>query len=246
MRLRHVLPQHSPKRLRRSPLVDAPMTPGEIWAVVVAGGQGRRFGTAKQFLELDGIEVLTRSIRAARSVASGVVAVLPDSAVVDRDRHGGADVVVPGGSDRAASVRAGLEAVPVSAAVIIVHDAARPLASAELFQRVIAGLRDGVDGAIPGLSLTDTVKRVDGSQVVETLERDTLVAVQTPQAFRASALRAAHASGKSATDDAALVELAGGVIEVVPGEARNLKLTTPADLELALRYLREIEQGAPA
>jgi 2-C-methyl-D-erythritol 4-phosphate cytidylyltransferase len=96
---------------------------------------------------------------------------------------------------------------------------------------VVAAVRAGADGALPGVAVVDTVKRVAGGVVVETLDRDALVAVQTPQAFRASALRAAHASGAEATDDGALVESAGGRVVVVPGEPDNLKLTTPADLD---------------
>jgi 2-C-methyl-D-erythritol 4-phosphate cytidylyltransferase len=140
---------------------------------------------------------------------------------------------ITGGATRSESVRRGLDAVPAEADIIVIHDAARPLASAALFDAVIAAVRDGADGAIPGVAVTDTVKRVDGSRVVETLDRATLVAVQTPQAFKAAALRDAHAAGGEATDDAALVEAAGGTVVVVPGEARNIKITTPADLRVA-------------
>ncbi len=220
--------------------------PEKIWAIVVAGGDGRRFGSAKQFLELGGISVLERSVTAARSVANAVVAVLPASFINDRSLHGGADVVTAGGSDRAASVRAGLSVIPDDVEIIIVHDAARPLATAELFYAVVAALEEGVAGAIPGVGLTDTIKRVEDRRIVETLDRDGLVAVQTPQAFRADSLRTAHARGDSATDDAALLERAGAQIVVVPGESRNIKLTDPRDVETALRYLRELESGGTA
>lgn len=214
----------------------------EIWAIVVAGGDGLRFGAKKQFLDLKGINVLERSVRAARVAAEYVVAVIPRSDVNDKSRHGGADLVVAGGADRAASVRAGLSVVPRSTAVIIVHDAARPLASDELFLSVVGALDEGIDGVVPGIAVTDTVKRVHNNRVLETLDRAALIAVQTPQAFRAPALRLAHESGQSATDDAALVEANGGVVAVVAGESRNIKLTQPSDVDIALGYLIEADQ----
>ena len=176
------------------------------------------------------------SLDAARSVlrtrADGLVVVVPADRV--EEKVSGADVTVAGGATRSASVRAGLAAVPADAAVIVVHDAARPLASPALFAAVVAALdEEGVDGAVPALPVTDTVKRVAGDAVVATLDRAELVAVQTPQAFRAEALRRAHASGLDATDDAALVELAGGRVVVVPGELTNLKITTSSDLSRA-------------
>jgi 2-C-methyl-D-erythritol 4-phosphate cytidylyltransferase len=144
---------------------------------------------------------------------------------------------VPGGSTRSASVRAGLDAVAGSVAVVVVHDAARPLAPPALFEAVIDAVRAGADAAVPGLPIPDTVKRVDGDHVVETIARDALVTVQTPQAFRTGALRAAHTSDGEATDDAALVEAAGARVVVVPGDPRNFKITTPADLVVAAALL---------
>jgi 2-C-methyl-D-erythritol 4-phosphate cytidylyltransferase len=123
--------------------------------------------------------------------------------------------------------------VPDDADVVVVHDAARPLASPALFAAVVAAVNAGADGAVPGVPVADTVKRVDGARVIETVARDDLVAVQTPQAFRASALRRAHAAGADATDDAVLVEQAGGRVVVVPGERHNLKVTDPDDLRIA-------------
>lgn len=216
----------------------------EVWAIVVAGGEGRRFGAKKQFLDLKGTNVLERSVRAARTVADHVVAVIPRSEVEDTRLHGGADIVVAGGSDRAASVRAGLVVVPDAVPVIVVHDAARPLASRELFSRVIGALGKDIDGVVPGLAVTDTIKRVRDNLVLDTLDRSTLIAVQTPQAFRASSLRLAHESGQSATDDASLVELNGGVVAVVAGEARNIKLTQPSDIDLALGLIDESDPEA--
>jgi len=119
----------------------------------------------------------------------------------------------------------------------VVHDAARPLATRALFDAVITAVRGGADGAVPGLAVTDTLKRVDDVRVTATVDRVGLVAVQTPQAFRADVLREAHASGADATDDAALVEELGGTVVVVPGDPRNLKVTGPADLMIAAALL---------
>jgi 2-C-methyl-D-erythritol 4-phosphate cytidylyltransferase len=170
----------------------------------------------------------------ARSVSDGVVVVVPED-------HVGIDGDVAGGPTRSASVRCGLAKVPATAEVICVHDAARPLASAALYARVIEAVRHGADGAVPGVAVSDTVKQIDADgQVVATFDRSSLVAVQTPQAFRASALREAHRAGSDATDDAALVEAAGGVVVVVPGEVDNRKLTESDDLAWAERRLSEI------
>jgi 2-C-methyl-D-erythritol 4-phosphate cytidylyltransferase len=201
----------------------------------VAAGSSSRFGRLKQFEPLAGRQVLDWSIEASRSVAAGVVLVVPDPAQVPSDR---ADAVVCGGSTRAASVRAGLAAVPEDAEVVVVHDAARPLAGVELFHAVLAALTPGVDAVVPGLPVAETVKHVAGDRVLSTLDRSQLVAVQTPQAFRPGKLRAAHRTGGEATDDAALVEAAGGTVVVVPGDRRNLKLTEPSDLVVAEALLR--------
>ena len=139
------------------------------------------------------------------------------------------------GAPRAASPCArGLAAVPADAEVIAVHDGARPFASAALYRAVIDAVREGADGAVPGVEVTDTIKVVDRSMsVVATPARATLVAVQTPQAFRAAALRRAHEAAPEGTDDAALVEEAGGRVVVVPGEPDNRKLTVPDDMAWA-------------
>lgn len=206
-----------------------------VWAIVVAAGSGSRFGGLKQFEPLAGRQVLDWSMDAARSVAEGVVLVVPDPARVE-DRR--ADAVVMGGSTRTASVRAGLDAVPDEAEVIVVHDAARPLAGVDLYRAVVDAVVPGVDAAVPGLPVTETVKQVAGDRVESTLDRSRLVVVQTPQAFRAGGLRSAHRSGGEATDDAALVEAAGGAVAVVPGDRRNIKLTEPSDLVVLEALLR--------
>jgi 2-C-methyl-D-erythritol 4-phosphate cytidylyltransferase len=211
-----------------------------VWAVVVAAGSGVRFGGPKQFAVLAGTRVVDRSLAVARDACDGVVLVLTDPDAWD---GAGPDAVVAGGSTRAESVRAGLAAVPAGADVVVVHDAARPLAGADLYAAVVDAVRAGADGAIPGLPVADTLKRVDGtsgtSVIVGTVDRDGIVAAQTPQAFRADLLRTAHASGDHATDDAALVESHGGRVVVVPGDPRNLKLTGPRDLAVAEALLRD-------
>ena len=148
--------------------------------------------------------------------------------------------VVTGGETRAESVRLALEEVPESAVATLVHDAARPLVDDGVLERVLRPLADGVDGVVPVLPLVDTVKRVEGDHVAETLDRGALVAAQTPQAFLSDALRAAYAGDLAgATDCASLVERAGGRIRVVPGDPRLLKVTTRDDLALVESWLRD-------
>jgi 2-C-methyl-D-erythritol 4-phosphate cytidylyltransferase len=215
----------------------------QVWSIVVAGGSGRRFGRLKQFSVLGGRPVLEWAVAACRPSSAGVILVVP-APIENPDAHGleahGADAVVVGGATRADSVRCGLAAVPGGADVIVVHDAARPLASPALFDAVIAAVADGgADGAVPGVPPSDTIKVVDQSgQVTSTLDRATLVAVQTPQAFRAAVLRRAHRDAPvGATDDAVLVEALGGTVRVVPGEPGNLKITDPDDLDAAEHLL---------
>lgn len=204
------------------------MTGSSVWCIVVAGGSGRRFGGAKQWAELSGARVVDRSVATAAGVCDGVVVVVPAADLSDTEVPG-AVAVVAGGASRSASVRAGLAAVPASAGVVLVHDAARPLASAELFDRVVAAALEGADVAIPVVAVSDTIRDVDGGVV----DRDRLRAVQTPQGFAASMLRAVHDDEPEATDDAGLVEAAGGTVVLVEGETTNLKLTDPHDLVVA-------------
>ncbi len=202
-----------------------------VWTIVVAAGSGTRFGGLKQFEQLGSRRVVDWGIKTALRASDGVVVVLP----ADASPLAAGDVrSVVGGATRSASVRNGLEAVPEDASVILVHDGARPFASLDLFDRVIDAVRAGADGAIPGVAVTDTIKRVgaDGT-IIGTVERADLRAVQTPQAFRSGALRDAYIGGNDATDDAAVVEASGGHVVVVEGDPENRKITTPADLEWA-------------
>jgi 2-C-methyl-D-erythritol 4-phosphate cytidylyltransferase len=172
----------------------------------------------------------------ARQTCRGVVAVLPEDAVTGSGRDPGgweADVVVAGGLTRSASVRAGLGAVPATAEIIAVHDAARPLVPSSVWAAVLAAVSEGADAAVPVVAVTDTVKEVASDGTLRTLDRSRLVAVQTPQAFRASVLRRAHSGGTDATDDAALVEALGGRVQRVTGSGRSMKITDPDDLVMA-------------
>jgi 2-C-methyl-D-erythritol 4-phosphate cytidylyltransferase len=200
-----------------------------VWAVVVAAGSGRRYGGPKHDELVGGRRVVDWSVAAARRACDGVVVVVAADAVATA--VDGADRLIGGGATRADSVRAGLGAVPEDADIVVVHDAARPAATDALFDAVIDAVRAGFDGAVPGVPVTDTIKVVADDHVVrETLDRRVLVAVQTPQAFRAAALRDAHRTSGMATDDAALVEAAGGRVVVVAGDVANVKLTVPGDL----------------
>ena len=197
------------------------------WAIVVAGGRGERFGEPKQYLPLGDGRVLDWSLRAARADADGVVLVVPADRT-DEDEPL-ATVVVAGGATRSGSVRAGLAAVPEDAEVVVVHDAARPVPVPDVWRRVRAAIEAGADAAVPAIPVSDTLREVGGG----TVDRSRFVAVQTPQAFRASALRAAHEGAPEGTDDASLVEATGGRVVVVDGDPANIKITTRVDLELA-------------
>jgi 2-C-methyl-D-erythritol 4-phosphate cytidylyltransferase len=204
-----------------------------VWTVVVAAGAGQRFGSPKQYELLGSTRVLDVAVATARTVSDGVVVVVPPA---DAEAEG----AVAGGATRSESVRAGLRAVARNAGIICVHDAARPLASPALFEAVVEAVRAGADGAVPAIPVTDTIKVVDAAgRVVATPDRATLVAVQTPQAFRADVLRRAHESGAEGTDDAALVEAVGGTVVTVPGEVTNAKITDRADLDRARAWYAE-------
>ena len=197
------------------------------WAIVVAAGTGERFGARKQYEPLLGRPVVAWAVEAAEGHADGVVLVVPpDQSAAPHPR---AAAVVAGGATLSASVRAGLAAVAADAEVVVVHDGARPVPVPAVWRAVLAAVAAGADAAIPAVPVTDTLREVGGG----TVDRSRFVAVQTPQAFRAEVLRRAHASGGEASDDASLVEAAGGRVEVVDGDPTNLKITTPVDLALA-------------
>lgn len=217
--------------------------------VVVAAGSGTRLGAGrpKAFVELAGATLLEHAVRGV--LASGpdeVVVVVPEAlvaparAIVDPLLGTGraAVTVVPGGAERTDSVAAGLAELSGSIGLVLVHDAARCLTPVAVFERVLRALAMGAKGAIPGVPVVDTIKVVDdGGVITGTPARSSLRAVQTPQGFDREVLTAAHGSGSTATDDAALVEALGHAVVVVEGDERALKVTTPADLIRAERLL---------
>ncbi|MBT1668870.1 2-C-methyl-D-erythritol 4-phosphate cytidylyltransferase [Curtobacterium flaccumfaciens pv. flaccumfaciens] len=231
--------------------------------VVVAAGSGTRLGigTAKAFVPVAGSLVLARALEPLFALPSPtLVVVVAPASHLDECRQvvgsvAGAAVaytaVVAGGTDRHGSVEAGLAVLPDSVATVLVHDAARCLTPAAQFSRVFDAVAAG-DGAgvVPALPVTDTVKRVDGDVVVETVDRAALVGVQTPQGFPLAALRRAYAvSSQSETDDAGVFQAVGGTVRFVPGDADAFKITTPWDLgraESIVRARTEANAGAGA
>jgi 2-C-methyl-D-erythritol 4-phosphate cytidylyltransferase len=196
-----------------------------------------------------GRSMVAWSVDVARAACDGVTLVVPVQMVDElADSVRGVDVVVAGGGTRSGSVRAGLGTVPDDVDVVVCHDAARPGASAGLFAHVIAAVRGGADAAVPALAVSDTLKRVpewgeSGGIVAGTVDRSGLFAVQTPQAFRREALATAHVGAPEATDDAALVEAAGGTVMAIPGEAAAHKVTTAADLVVVEALLADRASG---
>jgi 2-C-methyl-D-erythritol 4-phosphate cytidylyltransferase len=220
---------------------------GRVAVIVAAAGRGERLGPGapKALRELGGVPLLVHAVRAMAGAASVdvVVVVVPADEVgpvrilLDAEATSRAELlVVAGGDSRRSSVRCGLAALPVDVDVVLVHDAARPLAPGALADAVAQAVRAGADAVVPGLPLADTVKAVDGAEfVTSTPDRATLRAVQTPQGFARSVLQAAHdaATDDAATDDAGLVERNGGRVLVVAGSGEAFKVTRPIDLVLA-------------
>ncbi|MEV0533652.1 2-C-methyl-D-erythritol 4-phosphate cytidylyltransferase [Kitasatospora sp. NPDC050463] len=230
-------------------------------AVVPAAGRGERLGPGapKALRELGGVPLLVHAVRAlTRSRAVGLVVVAAPAAGVAEvvgllDSHGldGKDIrVVPGGATRQESVRLGLAAIPAEVEIVLVHDAARPLVPVEVVDAVAAAVRAGAEAVVPAVPLADTVKRVEPNPggpepVLDTPDRSTLRAVQTPQGFRRETLAEVHAKAlaeenaggadalPAVTDDAGLVERFGGRVVVVPGHEEAFKVTRPLDLVLA-------------
>lgn len=195
--------------------------------MLVAAGAGTRFGGHKQLTLLGDRPLWQWSLAALHDAGL-------DDVVVVGPVPGG----IPGGPRRRDSVAVGLAQIPPSAEHVVVHDAARPLAGPELVRRVVERLLlDDADGVIPVMPVTDTLKRVEDHTVVATVDREHLMAVQTPQGFRARSLRQAHDEIEGdATDDAALIEAWGGTVVTVAGDAHNLKVTFSDDLAVAQAY----------
>jgi 2-C-methyl-D-erythritol 4-phosphate cytidylyltransferase len=221
-----------------------------VWAVLAAAGRGERLGSdrPKAFARLGGRPLLAESLERLEGsdwIDAIVIAAPPEweePSILVAEEIAATKVssAVTGGETRSESVRLALADVPGDAAAVLVHHAARPLVPEDVIERVLAPLGEGWDGAVPVLPLSDTVKRVDGDLVVETLPRGELVAAQTPQAFSADVLRQALAGDVSgATDCASLVEARGGRVKAVAGDPRLLKVTDADDLALVESWLAE-------
>jgi 2-C-methyl-D-erythritol 4-phosphate cytidylyltransferase len=219
-----------------------------VWAVIVAAGRGERLGLdrPKAFANLRDRPLLAESVErleASDWVDAIVVAAPPEweePVILLSEELGCGKVVaaVTGADTRTGSVRAGLAEVPEDAAVVLVHDAARPVLPEAVVERLLTALNEGWDGAVPVLPIPDTVKRIDRDQVVETVDRNGLGLAQTPQAFVAPVLREALTGGGDGTDCSALVEARGGRVKAVAGDRRLLKVTDAGDLEAVERLLR--------
>ncbi len=206
----------------------------ELWAVVVAAGSGSRFGRPKQLEKLGDRRVIDWSIRAMARVTTGVVVVGPN-ALGSADELGVA-FRVDGGQTRSDSVRNGLEALPSTAVGVLIHDAARPLVPTSVVDAVVSALEQGAEAVVPVVPVTDSLRSLDGHAV----DRESLVAVQTPQGFRLDTLLAAHQSQAVASDDATLMELVGRPVSHVPGHPVNMKITFPHDLVVAEELLKSL------
>jgi 2-C-methyl-D-erythritol 4-phosphate cytidylyltransferase len=219
----------------------------KVSAIIVAAGAGKRFGSAKQFALLRGKSVLDWSLKAfaAHPEVDEIVLVLPaeEDGIRYRKRGGKVVAVVPGGKRRQDSVVRGFERLDSGPAdIVLVHDAVRPLVSEEVISRVIAKARE-CGAAVAAVPVEDTIKEAAGGVVVRTLERENLLRVQTPQAFSGEvldrALKKAREDGFYGTDEAALVERTGHPVVVVPGDRRNIKITTAADIKIAEAFLED-------
>lgn len=225
------------------------------YAIILGGGSGQRMGAGmnKVFLPLRGIPAIVRSVAPFSGLCRGAVVVARAEEVDDMrallSRYGLSRfvlAVVPGGDTRQASVKNGMDALPADAQAILVHDGARCLVTEEVIRRVLEGIEKNGNG-VAAVPVTDTIKRASESgQVLETLDRSELYAMQTPQGFKAEDLFAAHRKAAEenylATDDAALVEYWGKAVYLTEGSRENLKLTTPVDLAFAEAILRDREE----
>jgi 2-C-methyl-D-erythritol 4-phosphate cytidylyltransferase len=205
-----------------------------VWAIVLAAGNAERFGGGKQWARLGCERLVDRSVATAAITCDEVVVVLPPGTGWD-----GAPVAaaVAGGDVRAASVRAGLAVVPDWVDVVVVHDAAHPLASRALFDAVLHEVAHGADAAVPVMPASETVVEVRRGALVALPSSAPLALAQTPHAFSARVLREAHRDSPPSRDDASLLVERGAHVVAVPGETTNVHVTTPAELEMAERIL---------
>ena len=210
-------------------------------AIIAAAGSGERFGATlpKALISLGNRTLIEHAVAALAPIASEIVICVPAGYEKQIQELVGNEItVVTGGTTRAQSVRAGIAALTGNNKYVLVHDAARALATTKLAERVLVALENGASAVIPGLELIDTVKSVDvNGHVTATPDRTTLRRVQTPQGFDLEILKKAHASGAEATDDGALVEAIGEKVLIIKGEEQALKITTPSDLATAISML---------
>ena len=213
----------------------------KVALLIPAAGSGERFGAPipKALVQLNGRTLIEHALLNLGPIASQIIVAAPAGYEEKfREILGDAVTVVTGGSTRTKSVKIALESIDSEIEFVLVHDAARPLASGELGERVIAALAAGDVAVIPALNVADTIKEVDAANyVVSTPNRERLRAVQTPQGFARETLVKAHMQNIEATDDGALVEAMRGKVKLIEGEIRALKITNPEDLASALKYL---------
>ena len=213
----------------------------KVALLIPAAGSGERFGAPipKALVQLNGRTLIEHALLNLGPIASQIIVAAPAGYEEKfREILGDAVTVVTGGSTRTKSVKIALESIDSEIEFVLVHDAARPLASGELGKRVIAALAAGDVAVIPALNVADTIKEVDAANyVVSTPNRERLRAVQTPQGFARETLVKAHMQNIEATDDGALVEAMRGKVKLIAGENRALKITNPEDLASALKYL---------
>lgn len=205
------------------------------WAIVLAGGGGARFGGRKQFVEAAGRRLVDLAVETATLACDRVVLVLPPGYTWDGPP---VDVVALGGPDRGSSVRSGLAVIPDKSGIVIVHQAANPLASLETFGALRDAIQAGAAAAAPGLRPADLVRYREDEMLGAVVGRDELVLVQTPAAFRLDVLRAAHEADEDALEDTSLVTGLGYDVRIVPGDPRNVHVATAVDLEMVEALLR--------
>ncbi|MFY8022865.1 MAG: 2-C-methyl-D-erythritol 4-phosphate cytidylyltransferase [Candidatus Nanopelagicaceae bacterium] len=216
-------------------------------AIIAGAGMGHRLGAdiPKALIQIDGVTLIERAFAALSPVVDEIVITAP-AGYEDQFRAivGDSATVITGGVLRSDSVNVALKSLSPSTKYVLVHDAARALATSELAQRVLHGLTSGESAVIPALSVVDTIKEVDRDGYVRsTPDRSILRAVQTPQGFSVDVLKRAHEASEDATDDAALVEALGVKVKTIPGEARAMKITNPEDIAMAVTLVRDLDSN---
>ena len=214
-------------------------------AIIAGAGMGHRLGAdiPKALIQIDGITLIERAFAALSPVVDEIVITAP-AGYEDQFRAivGDSATVITGGVLRSDSVNVALKSLSPSTKYVLVHDAARALASSDLAQRVLNGLTSGESAVIPALSVVDTIKEVDRDGYVRsTPDRSILRSIQTPQGFSVDVLKRAHEASEDATDDAALVEALGVKVKTIPGEARAMKITNPEDIAMAVTLVRDLD-----